>query len=1704
MSLWSNFTDAISSKVVRPVKSFGKDLLTGNLEPIIDAPSAETAQSFKGKLQTGLRSLNEYGIKGTEKSADLLLKGAIALNNKVISPYLTRPISTLGLLTDINSPLYKKGQFEAGFQFKDISRAYDRSAQVSLGQALTKSVFTQPVSAAVLSFGKISLDDIDLWNDENIRRNFSENTVGKYYTGLTDLFLGNAVIGKGFGLAGKIGKSGLNHAGVRTRATGIKQFEQDIKDGFDYADNIGGRRTVAASHMMEMAESQNFAQIDDLVQLYSNNERLSGAILSATKKETVADLILADKGDINAIARLAQTNGDDLVFSQNVVGQLQTKYLQTGRTFIPEGPAVDRLKKAWDTAIDKDPRLKEMRSVFFDESDQIRYAGKTDYFPLDPKFGSTQGAASSFIKTEAALRVGKDLVKFGEFKGSAGRRELGEILTLRIGNKVGAPITNLIKFRNSVTGLKPLRFVTLGGMRPFDARVELTSFVDAVPTFKNGKDIVTIRVRNDITKSDEIKNIKVADLRRQWETEFLSAKTPGKQYEVLEKVDEQIGFAVAWKNGYRTEAEMLENIKSIRATVAVNKRAHERTGFSFDADGSMNVTSPLSTAQMAQSYLFSPWDVIEREMILRATEGGTRRALGYGKKYAGEMYSELTRVWTFNALVRPMYAIKQSIAEPMIAAALGAGLRTAGTIAWTGIKNSARNTGQKGALAIIKPQGFAKKLLKKNEVIAINRQITTANRKHNELLAMKEVQQATISDMLTKRTSPIAREQNLPKLKKQLESINKSLDEVELYLIDMYAPLGRKPTFANLPSLERRIAYVEKTADSAYLAKVKPKLDKAKAGIAEYRNLINRMGTNKKVINDADSALQTSYQEIDDVLKQNSKLQTEQADLFGKNEKYKKRYYGKKDNVRVVNGQATTVTSFFDDTLGNNLSKAIRAEVDNTNTLELNFLGELSAGNRAAAISARVPNVAVDITNPRYFGELEHVANQLIRNDKLNKLILSNPNNQTLARWVSSSEGIKYLDDFNVYGLDDGLAYVKTRTATINRTIPSNEARSILLQREINENELRRILSPKIEDNQLFPIAPSDWRYAERGIFGDDLDYGIYQGYSKAANYFYKKLNSVENPIRENYFDQRAMTILSKKAESLVNQGVEVTTAQWNALRQAAGREALQETEKVFYTIRRQNKLVYALRAATAFPAASLNAVYRYGRLAVKNPVRMTGFVYNYGRVFENFGVDRFGNPTEDPNEIAHLVIPFNKEVSISEQDGPIAKLNAKSLGFLLNEPSPSFLVSIGLSKIFKEWPSAEDYVSGKSGPGPEWIKKVLGNRYNTYFPYGPTEGIVKSFTPTYLTAAINYALTPMGKDDFLSSVNSIYRYHKILMDMGIEKEMITEEQAIEQARGLWGRKFIFSFASPAGVPIEVDLYPTRLIDNLYSRLTDKYQKQGYDREKAKTLAGDELLTITGPELILENVTFKDYNKNIPGIVPTVESYNRIFKDNPDLVKALAGIKDNDVSLVGLLGADIEYTSEDRNTAISRILKDPNLRLPGTSKLVNDTKLTPREEDIQRQKNIMWDKYNAVKDALEARITDGRSFRSHEEFGAVLRYLANTTFKSESQEWFDEYSAGLRGDNSYNYSRAFKTIINDRKFMDRNGQSEYWQDVTTFMTLRDTATSIYNSFPMGDERKAKFKNAYLDYIEQNLGAFHPKLQTLIKIYYDNDTLKVVD
>jgi hypothetical protein len=335
-----------------------------------------------------------------------------------------------------------------------------------------------------------------------------------------------------------------------------------------------------------------------------------------------------------ALGRLAETHPDDLFDVADVATQLKNRYILDGNIYNPDGPAVPRLKKAFDNAISKDPRMEEIRRVFFDESEQLRNLGKVDYFPAEVKF-----AANAYGKTESAIRLGKSLTRYDEFTGKGSTDALGEVLSLRLGSKVGAPTVNLIKFRNAVSGLKPLRYVTLSGMRPFDARVELNSFIDNMPVFKDGN--AKIMTAPNVFR-------KAGDVRREMEDALIKAKTPQDKYKALEEIDEQLGRIVAYKHGHFTEAELRAQIAQMRSNVSTNKRVFEKNGYSFNADGTMNQTNIETTRQMAESYLFTPWDLIEREFVNTAKTGIAGK-LVTPKNTIATTYESLTRLWTFNA-----------------------------------------------------------------------------------------------------------------------------------------------------------------------------------------------------------------------------------------------------------------------------------------------------------------------------------------------------------------------------------------------------------------------------------------------------------------------------------------------------------------------------------------------------------------------------------------------------------------------------------------------------------------------------------------------------------------------------------------------------------------------------------------------------------------------------------------------------------------------------------------------------------------------------------------------------------------------------------------------------------------------------------------------------------------------------------------------
>jgi hypothetical protein len=459
------------------------------------------------------------------------------------------------------------------------------------------------------------------------------------------------------------------------------------------------------------------------------------------------------------------------------------------------------------------------------------------------------------------------------------------------------------------------------------------------------------------------------------------------------------------------------------------------------------------------------------------------------------------------------------------------------------------------------------------------------------------------------------------------------------------------------------------------------------------------------------------------------------------------------------------------------------------------------------------------------------------------------------------------------------------------------------------------------------------------------------------------------------------------------------------------------------------------------------------------------------------------------------LILPGTGDMGLGYMDEGIA-LNAKSLGFLLNQPSPSFISALSVGKIMQEFPGTEDGIKeALTINGTDW--------YSVIFPYGAPTSLTKQLTPPWANALYNAATGNQGKADYLSSWRSVYNYHKMLVELGIEKKFPSDAEILKEVKTLWAEKFISGFSSIFGVPYKVETNPMRGTSNLFYKLKDKYVAEGKGEQEARDLAGDEMIALLGPNFMVDRVTFTGSNKEL-NIPASYEAYQRVFKQNDELVGKLATIDKSDIGLVGLLTADLPRTQDEKSTNILNILSDPNLTLPGTSKRLNDFKLTPQEVERERMKQRTWNNYNLVRDALEAKITDGRTLRAHPQLKAALDQLVETTFKDQSQAWYDEYQLAASGDTSYKYARAFKAITTDEKFMTARQDVQFWKDARLFMKARDIFSALYQSLPDYDSRKAVIREGYNQWIAQTVKQWDPNLETIITQYFDNDSLKAVE
>jgi hypothetical protein len=1692
MASWGDFTatlghytSVIANNAAKIIPNFGVTLETAarsSAEGLAKSPITTAADRDKIAREQ-IDANAPFKPKPIKPSQDLLLKTAVFAEDKIISPYITRPLSTAALMTDFSSkPLYADG-----FQWDDFGTAYNRSKFVSPFQALVKSDLYQGIplvgvwTSGILHAGGINVDKVDLWDDQSIQKNFHDNVVGKWFTGVGD-FLETSVamagVGKILGTAAKAGKALAVESAISagTKEKSLVQFEQDINAGINNHLTGVGAPTVRGNDIIQMSQTSDPMILLPKLEKYTTNPNLIPLVAEATDPQLVRDLILADNGHLPALQRLAEGSSSDyLMLMSDVNHRLTSEAIMNNNSLshLPD-EALNKINKAFDDSIARTPEHARFRDAFMDSKGNLEVGG-TGYMPAEPILGAKQviGVRNAMDKLSASAAT-RDFVKLGDY-GRFDVRTIG-----------GALATRMVRLS---TTRMPMGIVKFTGVRPFDAYAEINAQFDALDVFKNG---------NQVIEYEWGKTALASDYRKAILTAYSQATTDVGRRAIVESMDGHLGHIIGKHYGITSSEDIAGYIAAVKNATQGAYSGLIKKGFGIDMHGRLMI-DPNTQSELAQAYRFSPWDVFESDIKRMQAKNVVSKSARTSGEVAKSVFEDGIKYWSFDVLARPAFIFKQSFMEPIISAGLAQGADfLVGNIP-NMTTNFFKNMSNRVLGASAKVSTYEERKAIANTVTHIQEQLKKAIDDRDHLHANWDVM------FQGKILSPVTRKQNGAYIKNLLKDADKRVEAMEAELNDAVRPLGMKPTTVpSVASLENRIAYIEQNVPSLRRS-MKKQIADAKKNINALKKELVSVGPDGTTLAELNDRLAASYEDINFQVKNLGSVHEQQADVFGKSNAFKKRYYGKESTYRMVNGQYVSVPSLFDENL---YGAAMRDELSNAKTIAKTYAGDLNVGSRQAIFQKRRPNGTIEIYNTDYFPELAHVFNRLWRNDPLFQQIFANKSEKELVKWLDQNPA--YLEQWGNNGPVNLAEYVKEKVSLVNRYIPNEDVKALLLEREVNDLELKKMLSR--HEEQLTALQPTDINYdmmsAQSDIEGGFLKgtRRIEAGLNSGISRIFQQLAKPENPIRWAYADARFADTVAKKAEILAKQGVSFDGAKGierlNALRQAAAREVVKDTEKTFYTVRRELRMMRAARLVASFPTATFSAFYRYARLAAQNPYRTLGFLHYYDGAFGNFGVDEYGNHVKDPMQAQYLIVPGTEDINLkignwTILDNKPVRLNAKSLGFLLNYPSPSVYTTLVVGAVQHNYPNAEDT-----------MKNMMGQYYDIIFPFGTQTNVLESLTPGWARDGFSYLRGPKGRKDWQESLLSVWDYHATLHDMDpVKNPMPTEKQVIDETTHLFHVKAFFEFASPYGVPVKVDTRPYQTIVDYYKTLFNKFTSQGLPYDEAKKKAGEEMISHLGADFPVERAAMSNKIQKFYK-PPTWDSYNRLTHDFPDLVSGLYSLDKTDPKILELLTYDIPRDAKFNNT-VYNLFNDPNAKL-SNGQPMNTIIPSPAEKERLLQNQKTWTLYFAHKQAILDLPNIKAAGFTIENFSKIkgaseeMAAYADKVLSAQNPDWYNsDYMPQQTSNKSFIWGRGIWMLTHDDKFMAKHGQSKFWQDAKDFIQAREEMAKVYNSYPTGSKVKSYILRQYPAIVEKYIGQWDPKLQELIQMRMNNDSLSEV-
>ena len=1718
MSLWSDFLDNIqgaaktAGSAVSGVAGGIASGVTGTVGGLVGGVTGTVAKSgaslgasqmFKGRPDLAAaaaigaeertsRALEKAGITPVEKTvakvADPVLYVGEKAEKYVFSPVIARPISTAFLLTDPNSVLYNSDKLGQGFQLSDVVDAYNRSEKVSLGVAMTKSMINPlaGITTPILEAGGIDLSNVDLWNDEDVKKNFQDNVVGRWVTGTSDFIIKNVAIARAGTTASALAKAAATRSGLNTSLkvgdiNAMPQWEKLATDHIDFIKSNGatGTRSNLGEDIQRIAESDDLILIKNTIEKYSNNPRLLPLFKETKDPEFVRDGFLADIGYGPAIERLASARRrDDLWYLADGNAETQGAFITTGKVpdFTPDQRA--RWMGAFDDAIAKDPKNQEIFDAFLKQVENP----ETGVMSIEPTFFGKGYKPAEPIIGKAAFTATRN--RAAQLKAAAIQRDfskVGGVTQTVLSSRVGGPVTVLMR---NVGTYMPKGIVSFSGLRPSQGIDELISVFDDVPLFTRGEKLITI--------SERTPQITVSQYRTQVIDRFVSAANDGDRANVIKDLNKELARVVAYNRGVFDNNLIDEFVDGLMQNVNSVHGQLRSTGFAYDPSGARIAVNARTQRQLVNTEVMLPFGQLDR--MLRRAERQERSRLtslpadtaSLASAGARQIFEAGNKAFSLAQLYRFAYIPKNSIMEPILSATLATGMdfvRPLATQASRGVLDRSTNFIMRNVEKSKTVLPSRKREIQR-EIKALRDQYDRAINNRDE--AFLEYQEF-FSDTPT--VSPSARRDWSDTVKADLRDAERIVDDIESRLNQYTVDFGnnKKIDVPTIYGLQRRLEGLKKAKDPRFGADIA----NAQAVIAKATGNINTLTPELNALN---NEVASAYTRLTSIMDELAPKLREEADLLSiaENRYAKKPIMPQTTKVRLKNGQTFDMPSFSNQQY---LGDGYTSEIANMSTRTLEFLGNKAIAGKVNRISRKTPGTPTKPTDAGYFDELAFIVNNHMRGDILVDQILSGSGRELLLKWGTTKQGASYAKNMGRMP-EDIVEIIDNSISYVNSYLPTAQARSIAAAGNVKVTDLQRELADKLDS--MVPIQPLDIEYANPttlgGTFNQAIDY-----YSSKA---WQQLARPENISREIWGNVEHVKRTTQKLDSLVASGVEVDLATALSVRQAAAAEVVKEVSNVFYTIPRQHRALYLARTVSQFPNASASGIYRYGRFAAKQPTRVAGFLNSYYGLYNSFGVDKYGNPVEDPMKAEYLLVPGSKELGFNKGKGII--LSARATNFIANLPGPAWIVPIAVGKLLDSKPNSRDVIKDIIDNS---IGKVPNYSYDELFPFGVETNTAKQLKTTFTPAWARNVQSAFSKKDtdlmWMQSYLSESNRQWILYDMELGPKP-TEKSVIDATESIFLRKARTQFFSLFGSPQFVDTLPDSIYKDYYYTRLNKYKAQidpetnkPFTQKKALALAEADFQTnmrLAGGKDFPMDRLFLSVKSKVANIPANEKAYDRIWNDFSGLAKQLESI---DPSTVALLTADIpiEYNSQ-----VKKFLEDPNTTLPGGTTL-NEKLRTPKQIEEELERTRVWKAYTDYKEELNAAAKDAdyASYRSIPELKELMQQHVNN-LSEYSTLWRNEYNKNVTsGDSAWVQSQGLYEIVKNDKFMKQFGDTQFWRQAKGFLSYRDSVAKAYKDAPTGS--KGKVQEQWADYLEGTLDMWDPVMQKLISRYFINDNLK---